>query len=75
IDLAYGLINIYLKYLEEIYKDSPHFELEKQIVQVSDEIKKQNNKELDDLVCIEEIITSLFYIEKNKEKEFLFTEK
>ncbi|HFS8262548.1 TPA: hypothetical protein ACH2J0_002602 [Enterobacter hormaechei] len=75
IDLAYGLINIYLKYLEEIYKDSPHFELEKQIVQVSDEIKKQNNKELDDLVCIEEIITSLFYIEKNKEKEFLFPEK
>ncbi|MFB9084789.1 hypothetical protein ACFFW8_00995 [Erwinia tracheiphila] len=75
IDLAYGLINTYLRYLEEIYKDSPHFELEQQIVQVSDEIKKQNNKELDDLVCIEEIITSLFYIEKNKEKEFLFTEE
>ncbi|MGM8464564.1 hypothetical protein [Enterobacter cloacae] len=75
IDLAYGLINTYLKYLEEIYKDSPHFDLEKQIVQVSDEIKKQNNKEIDDLICIEEIITSLFYIEKNKKKEFLFTEK
>ena len=75
IDLAYGLINTYLKYLEEIYKDSPHFDLEKQIVQVSDEIKKQNNKELDELVCIEEITTSLFYIEKNKKKEFLFTEK
>lgn len=75
IDLAYGLINTYLKYLEEIYKDSPHFELEQQIVQVSDEIKKQNNKELDDLVCIDEIITSLFYIEKDKEKEFLFTEE
>ncbi|WP_174411746.1 hypothetical protein, partial [Enterobacter hormaechei] len=52
-----------------------HFDLEKQIVQVSDEIKKQNNKEIDDLICIEEIITSLFYIEKNKKKEFLFTEK
>ncbi|WP_170949859.1 hypothetical protein, partial [Enterobacter hormaechei] len=75
IDLAYGLINTYLKNLEEIYKDSPHFDIEKQIVQVSDEIKKQNNKEIDDLICIEEIITYMFYIEKNKKKEFLFTEK
>lgn len=75
IDLAYGLINIYLRYLEEIYEDSSHFKLEQQIVQVSDEIKKQNNKELDELVCIEEITTSLLYIEENKEKEFLFTEK
>ncbi|WP_176484475.1 hypothetical protein, partial [Enterobacter hormaechei] len=47
----------------------------KKIVKISDEMKKQNNKEIEDLICIEEIITSLFYIEKNKKKEILFTEK
>ncbi|EAZ6873877.1 hypothetical protein C4968_17685 [Salmonella enterica subsp. enterica serovar Newport] len=75
IDLAYGLINIYLRYLEEIYEDSTHFKLKRQIAQVSDVIKKQNNKKLDEIVYIDGIITSLHYIEINKEKEFLFTEK
>lgn len=75
IDLAYGLINTYLRDLEETYEDSPHFKLERQIEQVSDKLKKQNNKKPDELTCIEEITTSLLYIEKNKEKEFLFTEE
>lgn len=75
IDLAYGLINTYFRDLEKTYKDSPHFKLEQQIEQVPDKIKKQNNKKIDELVCIDEITTSLLYIEKNKEKEFLFTEE